>query len=95
MENTILLDPTAEKEVLVKYLSPRLDSLNGKVMGLLDITKNGSEIFLDRLEELICDRYDVSEVIRVKKPTFSRPAPIELLSDLADRADFVIEGLAD
>lgn len=95
MENTILLDPTAQEEVPTKYLSPRLDSLNGKVMGLLDITKNGSDIFLDRLEELICDQFDVSEVIRVKKPTFSRPAPIELLSDLADSADFVIEGLAD
>lgn len=95
MANTILLDPTAQEEVAVKYLSPRLDSLNGKVMGLLDITKNGSEIFLDRLEELICHQYDISEVIRVKKPTFSRPAPIELLSNLADQADFVIEGLAD
>ena len=95
MANTILLDPTANEEVPVKYLSKRLESLNGKVMGLLDITKNGSDIFLDRLEELICDRFEISEVIRVKKPTFSRPAPVDLLSDLADRADFVIEGLAD
>ena len=95
MANTILLDPKATEETHVKYLSPRLDSLNGKVMGLLDITKNGSDIFLDRLEELICDRFDVTEVVRVKKPTFSRPAPVELLSDLADQADFVIEGLAD
>ena len=95
MEKTILLDPTAQEEVTVKYLSTRLDSLNGKVMGLVDITKNGSDIFLDRLEKLICDRFDVSDVIRVRKPTFSRPAPIDLLSDLADRVDFVIGGLAD
>ena len=95
MVNTVLLDPTANEEVPVKYLSKRLESLNGKVMGLLDITKNGSDIFLDRLEELICDRFEISEVIRVKKPTFSRPAPLELLSNLADCADFVIEGLAD
>ncbi|RKU27867.1 hypothetical protein C6497_10660 [Candidatus Poribacteria bacterium] len=95
MTNTILLDPTANEEIPVKYLSKRLESLNGKVMGLLDITKNGSDIFLNRLEELICYRFEISDVIRVKKPTFSRPAPVELLSDLADRADFVIEGLAD
>ncbi|MCG9127173.1 hypothetical protein JT359_06170 [Candidatus Poribacteria bacterium] len=95
MSNIILLNPTASEETQVKYLSPRLDSLNGKVMGLLDITKNGSDIFLDRLEELICARFEVTDVVRIKKPTFSRPAPVELLSDLADKADFVIEGLAD
>lgn len=95
MTNIILLDPTASEEVSVKYLSKRLESLNGKVMGLLDITKNGSDIFLNRLEELICSRFEISDVIHVKKPTFSRPAPVELLSDLADRVDFVIEGLAD
>lgn len=95
MANTVLLDPTSQEEAHIKHLSPRLDSLDGKIMGLLDITKNGSDIFLDRLEELICKRFDVSDVIRVKKPTFSRPAPIELLSNLADRVDFVIEGLAD
>lgn len=95
MEKTILLDPTAQQEIPVKYLSARLDSLNGKVMGLLDITKNGSDLFLHRLEELICDRFEVSDVIHVRKPTFSRPAPVDLLTDLADRVDFVIEGLAD
>lgn len=63
-----LLEPTSNEEVKVKYLSPRLDSFDGKVMCLLDITKNGSDIFLDRVEELICERFDISEVIRIKKP---------------------------
>ena len=95
MTNVTLLDPTSQGDVSAKFLAPRLDRLDGKVMGLLDITKNGSDIFLERIEELMRDRFDLGDVIHVKKPTFSRPAPPELLAELAERADFVIEGLAD
>ncbi len=95
MADITLLDPTSQGDTTEKFLAPRLDTFDGKVMGLLDITKNGSGIFLDRVEELIREQFDITEVIRVKKPTFARPAPIELLVDLAERTDFVIEGLAD
>ncbi len=95
MINVTLLDPTAQADAAVKFLAPRLENFDGKVMGLLDITKNGSDIFLDRVEELMRERFDIAEVVRVKKPTFARPAPIALLDDLAEQVDFVIEGLAD
>ena len=95
MPNTTLLDPTSQGDASAKFLSPRLESLDGKVMGLLNITKNGSDIFLDRIAELMQERFDLAEVIHVKKPTFTRPAPTELLVDLAEQVDFVIEGLAD
>jgi len=90
-----LLEPTSQGDAAAKFLAPRLESLDGKVMGLLNITKNGSDIFLERVEELMRERFDIAEVIYVEKPTFTRPAPTELLVDLAERADFVIEGLAD
>lgn len=95
MPNMTLLDPTSQGNVSTRFLAQRLDSLDGKVMGLLNITKNGSDIFLDRIAELMQERFDLAEVIHVKKPTFSRPAPTELLVGLAEQADFVIEGLAD
>ena len=95
MANTVLLDPIASNNVSDKFLSPRLDDLDGKVMGLLNISKNGSDIFLERVEELMREHFDLADVIRVTKPTFSRPAPQELITELADQCDFVIEGLAD
>ena len=95
MPNATLLDPTSQGDAPAKFLAPRLDSLDGKVMGLLNITKNGSDIFLDRIAELMQERFDLAEVIHIKKPTFTRPAPAELLAELAEQADFVIEGLAD
>lgn len=95
MADVILLDPTSHDDAAEKFLAPRLDTFNGKAMGLLDITKNGSDIFLDRVEELMREQFGISEVVRVKKPTFARPAPTELLVDLAEKVDFVIQGLAD
>lgn len=95
MGNVSLLNPLDQGDTSTKYLAPRLDSLNGKTMGLLNIGKNGSDIFLERVEELICGEFDVEEVVHVNKPTFTRPAPDTLIIQLANRCDFVIEGLAD
>ena len=95
MANAVLLDPIASNNVSDKFLSPRIDDLNGKVMGLLNISKSGSDIFLDRVEELMREHFDLADVVRVTKPTFSRPAPQELITELADQCDFVVEGLAD
>ena len=69
MPNATLLDPTSQGDVSAKFLAPRLNSLDGKVMGLLNITKNGSDIFLDRIAELMQERFDLAEVIHVNKPT--------------------------
>ena len=67
MTNVTLLDPTSQGDVSAKFLAPRLDSLDGKVMGLLNITKNGSDIFLERVEELMRERFDLADVLHVKK----------------------------
>ena len=36
MPNTTLLDPTSQGDAPAKFLSPRLDSLDGKVMGFAE-----------------------------------------------------------
>jgi hypothetical protein len=74
--------------------APRLDSLNGKTIALLDISKPGGSIFLDRIEHLLKVRYAVAKVIRDQKPTYTKPAPAVVLERLRT-ADAIIEGLAD
>jgi hypothetical protein len=74
--------------------APRLITLATKVVALLDISKPGGSIFLDRLERILIDRYAVARVIRETKPTFAKPAPQALLDQLR-HVDAVIEGLAD
>ena len=73
---------------------PRLASLKGKKIGLLDISKPGGSFFLDRLEEILRTKYGVAEVLRTKKTTFSKNAPPQVIEQLRGM-DAVVEGLAD
>lgn len=74
--------------------APRLDGLSGKTVALLDISKPGGSVFLDRVEQLLTERYRVGSVIRAMKPTFAKPAPADVIDKIRG-ADAVIEALAD
>ena len=89
-----ILDPTDEREPVGRQRSRRPEQITGTV-GLLDISKPRGNVLLDRLEELIGERLPEVEVRRYIKPTFTKPAPDELLRKMAGEVDFVIEGLAD
>jgi hypothetical protein len=90
---TELLDPTSERQPVVRARSPRLTSIEGRTVGLLDISKARGDVFLNRLEELLSARG--VEVLRFRKPTFTKPAPADLRHDIAVRCEAVIEALAD
>ena len=74
--------------------APRLASLQGRTIALLDISKPGGNIFLDRIEHRLRNDHGVASVIREMKPTFAKPAPPGVLEKIR-HADAVIEGLAD
>jgi hypothetical protein len=89
----VVLDPTGELEPAVRELTPRPASLDGKTVALLDITKARGNVFLDRLAEQLTARG--LSVLRYSKPTFTKPAPIDLRHEIAQKCDVVIEALAD
>jgi hypothetical protein len=91
--NEVLLDPTNEHGAPRRERLPRLDALAGKTVGLLDISKPRGDLFLDRLEEKL--RGEGAKVLRFRKPTFTKPAPVDLRQEIATRCDAVIEALAD
>ena len=88
-----LLDPTSELTATTRERAPRLATLNGKRIGLLDISKPRGDVFLDRLEELLRERG--AHVERFRKPTFTKPAPVDLRHEITTKCDVVIEALAD
>ena len=91
-----LVNPLDETHRPLSTAAPRLETLAGKSIGLLDISKPGGSIFLDHLELLLKQRYSVASVIRAMKPTFTRPAPDSVIEKLIDvKCDAVIEALAD
>lgn len=88
-----LIDPTNEAAPAARTAAPRLDSIDGKTIALLDISKARGNLFLDRVEERVAGHG--ASVLRFTKPTFSKVAPADLRAEIAQRCDAVIEALAD
>ena len=89
----LLIQPTGWIEG--KRFAPRLDTLAGKTIGLLDINKSKGVYFLDRVEEVLRQQYGVKEVLRRKKSAGDRPAPEPIKTELREKCDAVIEALSD
>lgn len=88
-----LMDPTSELSPAEREPLARPDSLAGKTVGLLDISKPRGNIFLDRIEDLLAQQGIKTR--RYAKPTFTRVAPVELKQQIATECDVVVEALAD
>lgn len=89
-----IVNPMNEAILEAANPAPRLTTMQGKTIALLDISKPGGSVFLDRIEERLRKQYGVAGVIREMKPTFAKPAPAEVLAKIRG-ADAVIEALAD
>ena len=89
----MVLDPTGELNPPARTLVDRPRSLDDKTIGLLDITKARGDVFLNHLEQRLVARG--WRVRRFAKPTFTKPAPIDLRQEISTTCDVVIEALAD
>jgi hypothetical protein len=90
MEYVSPIDPRVAEPVA---RAPRPDDLAGRRVVLLDITKNRSAEFLDRIEEHL--RRRGAHTFRTAKETFSRAASSEVIERVAIHGDLAVEGLAD
>ena len=90
---TSLLDPTSERHVVERERLARPASLEGLTVGLLDISKPRGDVFLNRIEERLVGIG--ATVKRYTKPTFAKPAPVDLRHQIATECQVVIEALAD
>ena len=88
-----ILDPTGERTVAERARLARPTSLEGLTVGLLDISKPRGNVFLDRIEERLVGVG--ADVRRYMKPTFTKPAPVDLRHEIATECQVVIEALAD
>ncbi|HZV50860.1 MAG TPA: hypothetical protein VFD49_13965 [Candidatus Dormibacteraeota bacterium] len=94
--SSVLVRPTPSSEAQRFSPAPRrIHDLNGRTVGLLDSGKFNSDRLLDAVADLLRDRYAVGEVVRRRKPTFSRPVPEAMARELAERCDVVIAGVGD
>jgi hypothetical protein len=77
------IDPTAGGNRARIPLAPRPMDLAGKVVGLLDNTKEQADVILETVAGVLRERYGVAKVIIRRKEAFSRPATEALLNEMA------------
>ena len=74
--------------------APRLASLKGARVAMLSIRKPKSSEFLSEIGRILAEDYG-ADVWFTEKPTFTRPAPDDVVEALRTRSDAVVEALAD
>jgi len=88
-----ILDPSGERSLAERSRVSRPESLAGLDVALLDISKPRGNVFLDRIEQRLVEVG--ANVRRYRKPTFTKPAPVDLRHEIATDCHVVIEALAD
>jgi cell shape-determining protein MreC len=90
----------------IKFLDPRttvnpgdravasgLDTLEGKVIGIVDNGQSNSTAMFQELAKLLRERSNASEIIFRTKPTHMQGAPKAIMDEMVTRCDAVITGL--
>jgi len=93
MNVRVILDPTSERQLASRKLLARSKTISGQTIGLLDISKARGDVFLNQLETRLTTAG--ANVLRFRKPTFTKPAPVDLRHEIATKCTLVIEALAD
>ena len=87
---TRIIDPSAGGGGARIQLAARPMDLRGKVVGVIDNTKEQADVIAEALACGLREKYGVAKVIIPRKPYFSKPAPAELLEQMANEVDVSI-----
>ena len=88
-----MLDPRVTLKLDDHALVSGLDTLEGRVIGILDNGQANSTPMFRELAVLLQERYHPSEVLLRTKPTHMQGAPKAILDELESRCDALITGL--
>jgi len=84
------IDPTRGGSKTKLQRAPRPMDLAGKVVGLLDNTKEQADIILETFGEDLRKRYGVADVVFRRKAYFSKPASAQLIDEMANKVQVAI-----
>ena len=93
-DSIVILDPTDERAPIGRRLATRPKQLQG-TLGIIDISKARGDVFCDEIEQLVRQRLPALDIIRLQKPTYTKPAPADLRDEVGTRCHAVIQALAD
>ena len=84
------IDPTAGGGKARIPTAPRPMDLAGKVVGLLDNTKEQGDIILKTLGDALREQYGAARVVVKRKEHYSKPAVPALIDEMAQEVDVAI-----
>ena len=87
-------DPTTADAAGQDALAARFGSLDGKTVGLLNNTKDRTEIIFEEVESLLKHRFPKVDVRHYRKRSVSGAGP-ELMGRLEHECDAVVTALGD
>ena len=91
----VLVNPVTQPVIAPFNGAPRLASLAGTRLGLIDDSKRNADVLLEELSELLRTRYEIASVKWLRKPSASRPADPDALKDLVEESDSIIIAIGD
>lgn len=91
----VVLDPSAPPRVLSHDMALRPADIRGKRLGFLWNSKPNGDVLFGRLEQLLREKYEITDVVYRRKPTSSAPATAQVMDELATSVDVAIVGLGD
>ena len=86
----ILVDPTTQPIIPGFVPAPRLDSLANKRLGLIDDAKDGAQVLLEEIADVLKERYGVASVKYHRKPSASKPIDPDALQDMTRDCDYIV-----
>jgi len=90
MNDLPFIDPSRGGGKTKLARAPRPMDLAGKVVGMIDNTKEQADVILEAAGEHLKAHHGVKEVINFRGIHYSKPAPREMIEEMARKCDIVI-----
>ena len=90
MKRSLIIDPTAGSGKAKVALAPRPMDLAGKVVGLLDNTKEQGTLILETLGQALREQHGAASVVLLPKEHYSKPADPAIINEMAKKVQVAI-----
>ena len=91
----VIVDPAAEIQISSSVVAPRLVSLAGVRIGIVDNSKHNAVVMLKEVEAVLKNQFGVGAFEYYRKDNPSIPMPQPAIVAMAERCQAIIHGVAD
>ena len=93
-----VFNPTGRVVTLEAGTAPRISELNGKVIGFMNNSKTNFDLYLERTEELLRQRFEFADILHAKKAGSGAGAtsfPKAQIDEFVAKCDVVVNGIGE